>query len=108
MNQVSGSTNLGDSSGLSLEGGWGRFIEMGALELSLWITLLAVFTVAAIWKIKKIRAKAVQQEPEASQLLSKFREQRSRGELSEEEFREIKATLAVQLKEELKDSDEMG
>ncbi len=96
------------SSGLSAKEVWDRFVEFGALELLVWVAILAVLTAVAVFTIKNIRAKAVQQEPEASQLLSKFREQRSKGELSEEEFREIRATLAVRLKDELKDNGETG
>ena len=76
-----------------------------------WITT-AIFILLMLstifFAIKNIRSETVQQEPKASKLLSKFREQHTKGELSEEEFRGIKTTLAVQLKEELKDNGETG
>ncbi len=103
MNRVNWSVNLGFLFGRSADGLWERFLEAGIVGHMLWLALLVG---VAIFAIKKIRAKTVQQEPKASQLLSKFREQQSRGELSGEEFREIKTTLAAQLKEELKDNDE--
>jgi uncharacterized protein HemX len=102
MNRVDGSANLGFLVGRLPDGLWGRFLEAGIVGHAVWLALLVG---AAIFAIKKIRAKTVQQEPKASQLLSKFREQRSRGELSGEEFRELKTTSAAQLKEELKDND---
>ena len=105
MNRVDGSANLGFLFGRSADSLWGRFLEAGIVEHVVW---LAVLVGVAIVAIKKIRAKTIQQEPKAGQLLSKFREQRSRGELSGEEFREIETMLAVQLKEELKDNGGTG
>ncbi|MFP6611182.1 MAG: SHOCT domain-containing protein [Pirellulales bacterium] len=43
-----------------------------------------------------------------SELLTKYREMHSRGELSDEEFRNIKSRLANQLQNELSDSDKLG
>jgi len=108
MNRVERSASLGILFGRLADDLWGRFLEAGVAGHVVWAAALAVLTGLTIFTIKKIRAKAIQQEPETSQLLSKFREQQSRGELSEEEFREIKTTLAVQLKEELKDNGETG
>ncbi|HYW81111.1 MAG TPA: hypothetical protein VE890_16130 [Thermoguttaceae bacterium] len=72
------------------------------------LALLAVFVAAAWYVLGLIREKAAQQEPTASELLSKFRESHSEGVLSDEEFRTIKTTLAAQIQEELKDNDETG
>ncbi|MEE2706966.1 MAG: hypothetical protein VX988_07930 [Planctomycetota bacterium] len=44
----------------------------------------------------------------ASELLTKYREMHSRGELNDEEFRNIKSRLANQLQNELSDSDKLG
>jgi len=41
-----------------------------------------------------------------SELLTNFREMHSKGELTDEEFRTIKAKLSIKLKEELRDSDD--
>ncbi|MFP6694213.1 MAG: SHOCT domain-containing protein [Pirellulales bacterium] len=43
-----------------------------------------------------------------SELLTKYREMHSRGELSDEEFRNIKSRLANQLQNELSNSDKLG
>ena len=108
MNQVSRSANLDTLFGLSMDEAWGRLLDVGIIELVASIAILAIFVAVAIFSIKNIRSETVQQEPKASKLLSKFREQHTKGELSEEEFRGIKTTLAVQLKEELKDNGETG
>jgi len=85
-----------------------RLLEIAAPELVIWIAALAVLVVVAVYVIKTFRAETLQREPPASEMLSKFREMHSRGELSDEEFRTIKTTLSAQLQEELRDSDETG
>jgi uncharacterized membrane protein len=44
----------------------------------------------------------------SSEMLTKYRELHSKGELSDEEFRNIKSRLAGQLQNELSDSDKPG
>jgi len=85
-----------------------RLLQSGAERLVLEIAVLAVLMAVAIYVIDKVESKAVQQEPTASELISKFRESHSRGELSDAEFRTIKTNLAAQLQAELKDDGETG
>ena len=77
-------------------------------QLVLGVAALAIFVAIGIYLAGKIRAKAVQKEPPASELLTKFREMHSRGVLSDEEFRTIKTTLTERLQTELRDKDETG
>jgi uncharacterized membrane protein len=81
-----------------------RILRGGAEELVLWVAVLAVLVAVAYYFLKKIHPKSVQKEPPASQWLSKFREMNSQGELTDEEFRTIKTTLASQLQDELSDN----
>ncbi len=74
----------------------------------IWLTVVAMLVAVAVYASKKIRAESVQQEPTASDLLSKFRDLHSEGDLSDSEFRTIKTTLATRLKAEIKDNDETG
>jgi len=84
----------------------GTILGSGPEWLVLWIATLAILVAIAYYVLGKIRPGTVQKEPRASQWLSKFRDLHSRGELSDEEFRTIKTTLATQLKDELNDNDE--
>lgn len=77
-------------------------------EWVLWIAVLAALVAVAVYVIGRIRGGAAQHEPTASELMSKFRELHTRGELSDAEFRTIKTTLAVHLDAELKDNGEKG
>ena len=85
-----------------------RFHSLNLEELILWITVLAIGLAVAFYVIDKVRKAPSQSEPTASELMSKFRDLHSRGELSDEEFRTIRTTLADQLQEELKDNGETG
>lgn len=75
-----------------------------ARDLVVWVASLSILVAIAIFVIGKIRAKMVQEEPTAHELLSKMRDLHSEGVLSDTEFRTIKTTLAARLQEELKDA----
>lgn len=85
-----------------------RLTETGAEELILWIAILAIAIAVAVYVIDKVRSGPVQHEPKATELISKFRDLHSRGELSDVEFRTIKTALATRLQAELKDNGETG
>jgi uncharacterized membrane protein len=78
------------------------------LDLAVWTIAISVAAVLAGLLVAKTRSGSAQKEPTASEMLSKFREQHSRGELSDEEFRTIKTALAARLEQELKDNGETG
>ncbi len=85
-----------------------RFVLSRPQEIVIWTAVLAVVIAVVVYLIGLIRAKAIQQEPDTSDLISKFRESHSQGELTDEEFRTIKTVLATQLQDELKDDGETG
>jgi uncharacterized membrane protein len=84
-------------------------IEPAAIcNLLFWVAVFVVLVFAAVYVLSKIRARTVQQEPLASEMMSKFRELHSRGGLSDAEFRTIKTTLTARLQQELKDNEQKG
>ncbi len=85
-----------------------RLWQASVEQLVVWLALLAALIAVVVYVIGKLRAEPVQQEPIASELISKFRELHSKGELDDAEFRTIKTTLAEQLQEELKRNGETG
>jgi len=85
-----------------------RLQNLDLEELIVWVTVLAMLLAVAYYVIDKVRKAPSQSEPTASELISKFRDLHSRGELSDEEFRTIRTTLAAQMQEELKDMGETG
>ena len=86
----------------------GKWLSIPGADIVIWLAVLAVVLAIGCYVIGKIRAESVQQEPEASEMLSKFRDLYSRGDLSETEFRTIRTTLAARLQDELKDDEEAG
>ncbi len=85
-----------------------RFWQSGPEWLVLWLAALAILVTVAWYVIGKIHPKSIQKERKTNECLSKFRESHSKGELTDEEFRTIKTTLAAQLQDELSDNDETG
>ena len=68
--------------------GQNELVERFGVRTVFWAmpAMLAVSLAVAIYVIGKVKGKAVQQEPTASEMISKFRESHSRGELSDEEL----------------------
>ena len=85
-----------------------QLFDEGIRQLVIWLAVLAASVAVAIYVIDKVRGAPAQQEPKASELISKFRDLHSRGQLSDAEFRTIKTTLAAELQEELNDNGETG
>jgi uncharacterized membrane protein len=98
----------GATYGATAGDGMGPFWEADLERLVIGLAILAVLVVVAWYVVGKIRPKTVQKERSASQWLSKCRDLHTQGELSDEEFRTIKTTLATQLQDELNGNGEKG
>jgi uncharacterized membrane protein len=85
-----------------------RISDDPLVELVFWGVIGAIAIVVGAYVISKLRSEPAQNEPDASELISKFRDLHSRGELTDAEFRTIKTTLAERLQDELKDNGETG
>ena len=83
-----------------LEGPW-------YLAIILIATVVALIAVGA-YAMSKWRDAIDDDTSNASELLTNFREMHSRGDLTDEEFRTIKARLSYELEAELKDIDREG
>lgn len=99
---------LGLFSDGTTSGGMTQFWQSWPDLTVIYFAILAVLVAIAWYVIDKIRPKPVQKEPTASEWLSKFRDLHTEGELSDEEFRTIKTTLAAQLQDELKGNGDEG
>jgi uncharacterized membrane protein len=73
-----------------------------------WVVVLALLTTAAVLLVLRIRAKTLQKEQAISDLMSKFREQHSKGELTDAEYRTIKTTLAMRFQQQVKEDGNKG
>jgi len=70
------------------------------------LALTATLIAGGIYVIGRVRAGINAKEPPANELLTKFKELHAQGELSDEEYRTIKAMLAERLQRELNSTDE--
>ncbi len=85
-----------------------EFLARPLVRAGLLFAALAALSVLAIFVVLRFRGGAGHDRLQASELLSKFRELHDQGELSAEEFRNIKAKLKDQLEQELKHNDKQG
>lgn len=69
---------------------------------------IAALTALGAFVVARFRGGKGNDQPSTSELLTKFRELHEQGELSDEEFRNIKANLAQRLEMELRDSGQQG
>ncbi|MBC19064.1 MAG: hypothetical protein CMJ74_02235 [Planctomycetaceae bacterium] len=84
----------------NLEGPW-------YLAIILFAAVVALIAIGA-YAVSKWRDATDDDTNSASELLTNFREMHSRGDLTDEEFRTIKARLSYEMKEEIKNSDHAG
>ena len=85
-----------------------EYFQSPAAQAVVWIAASAVLFLVGFYVVGKVRGSLREEEPGANELLTNFRELHSRGELSDGEYRTIKAMLAARLQQELKDSGKEG
>ena len=71
------------------------------------VVLFAIILVGA-WLMRRLRGRDGEDENAPSEMLTKFGEMHSRGELNEEEYRTIKTVLAAEFQHELKGTAKKG
>lgn len=72
------------------------------------LALAGMLIAIGYYVISKVRSDANDNTPPSSSLLTNFHELHDQGELSDEEYREIKSVLAQRLQRELKDTGDSG
>ncbi|HEX7376493.1 MAG TPA: hypothetical protein VF278_05240 [Pirellulales bacterium] len=75
-------------------------------QVVIWVAIGAILVVVGIYVVAKVRETFSEREPATHQLLANFRELHTQGELGDEEYRTIKATLAARLQREIKGKEE--
>jgi hypothetical protein len=85
-----------------------QFLQTREAQIVLWTLAGAALCAIGVYFVKRFRDRAAEDQPQASELLTNFREMYSQGGLSDEEFRTIKAQLADRMQREINDNDERG
>ena len=87
------------------------FGELSAHPLTrtaMWMALLLVMLAAAYLLLRWLRAEVTDNTPPSSEVLSNFREMHAKGQLSDEEFQEIKQRLVARLHSEINEDEQSG
>ena len=85
-----------------------EFLARPLVRAGLLFAAIAALTALGAFVVARFRGGKGDDQPSTSELLSKFRELHDQGELSDEEFRSIKANLAQRLEAELKSMEGQG
>ena len=90
------------------DGGMPELLRHPLLQAALWFAFILVLFALAILFLRKWRGSAADDQQDASELLTKFREIHVRGGLSDDEYRTIKTKLATRIDAELNDNKQTG
>jgi uncharacterized membrane protein len=85
-----------------------EFWRESFVSMVLLAAVTAMLIAVGIYVISRVRQQTHDQEPQASQLITKFQELHAKGELSDQEYRTIKAVLTERFPGELKETGEPG
>jgi uncharacterized membrane protein len=86
----------------------GDFLGSNTAALVVLLAITAALVAVGVYVIIKVRGQNEEAVPSASDLLTNFRELHGQGELSDEEYRTIKAVLAEKLQDEIADGGQQG
>ena len=84
------------------------FLQSAQAQVVLWVAAGAALVAVGLYVVAKVRQGFSESGPASHHLMTNFRELHSQGELSDDEYRTIKAMLAARLQQELKDKGEEG
>jgi hypothetical protein len=79
-------------------------LTQSLLQVVLWSAVALAVSALAIAAVRRWRGDANDGQPQANELLTKFRDVHLQGGLSDDEYRTIKTKLATQLDAELNNS----
>ena len=85
-----------------------EFLQTDEAQVVLWTLGGVALCAIGVYVVKRFRDRKGDDQPQASELLTNFREIHSQGGLSDEEFRTIKARLAAQLEREINENGNKG
>jgi uncharacterized membrane protein len=81
-----------------------ELMQTSIAQVILPVAVLLVLLAGAGFVVRKFRGRINQDHASAEDLLTNFRQMHHEGDISDAEFREIKAVLGEQLQNELKDA----
>lgn len=88
--------------------GMGDYLQSTAAQLVLGAASFAILVAIGIYVVGRVKSSFREDGVTTNELMTNFRELHSQGELSDGEYRTIKAMLSARLQDELKDSGKEG
>lgn len=85
-----------------------ELLQRSEARLLILAAAAAALVAVGIYVVAKVRRSFTESGPSPYDLVTNFRELHSQGELSDEEYRTIKAMLAARLQQQLKGRSEEG
>ena len=85
-----------------------EFLRSTPAQAVIWVSVLIALCLVGVYIVKWVRNRENSGEPPASEWLTGFREMNEQGEITPQEFRQIKAVLGTKLqrKGESKDTED--
>lgn len=81
--------------------GWFSFLDDRYAQIIVGVAVIAVLVAIGVYIVGKMRTAFNEQPQNTSDVMSTFRELHEEGELSDEEYKSIKAKLSASLKQEI-------
>jgi hypothetical protein len=85
-----------------------EFLRSSPAQAVIWVTVLLFVCALGIYLVQRLRDGGEPQAPSANDLLTGFREMQDEGELSTDEFRQIKTVLGRKLQSAPESGDSEG
>jgi uncharacterized membrane protein len=85
-----------------------ELLQRTEARLAILAAAVAVLVAVGIYVVAKVRRSFTESGPSPYDLITNFRELHSQGELSDEEYRTIKAMLAARVQQQLKGRSDEG
>jgi hypothetical protein len=84
------------------------FLRSTPAQATIWVTVLMVLCLVGVFVIRRFRDPTGSAGPSPSDLLSEFRDLREDGDITPQEYRQIKALLGTKLQQSLGSKDADG
>ncbi len=81
--------------------GWFSFLDDRYAQIIVGVAVIAVLVAIGVYVVGRMRSELNDQPQNTSDVMSTFRELHEEGELSDEEYKSIKAKLSASLKQEI-------
>ena len=85
-----------------------EFLRSTPAQAVIWVTVLIVLCMVAVYVVKWFRNRHDSGQPRPSEWLTGFREMSEQGGLTPDEFRQIKSVLGTKLQHDLDSKDTEG